>query len=144
MAAATSLSVQASVVAMDGRGILLTGPPGSGKSELAVQLVDRGALLVADDLVSMALVGGWLHALPAARYAGRIMLRGVGLLDVPRTDAPVPMALAVAAGRPFDPAALHPERSDPILDCRLPQIAIDPARASAAAVIVLALDRWGL
>lgn len=144
MSVADTVAVQATAVAIDGCGVLLCGAPGSGKSDLAIQLVDRGALLIADDLVTLSLVGGWLHALPAPRLAGRLMLRGAGPFDLPHSNAPVPTALAVMLGQSTDAATLHPSRAGPFLGCHLPQIAIDPARASAAAVITLALARWGL
>lgn len=69
-------------VALDGHGVLLTGDSGSGKSDLALRLIDRGARLVADDQVAARQESGqvWLH--PSERLPGIIEVRGVGLCRV--------------------------------------------------------------
>ena len=51
------LFVHASCVALDGNGVLLRGPSGSGKSDLALRLIDGGAVLVADDQVALTVEG---------------------------------------------------------------------------------------
>ena len=43
--------VHGSAVAIDGNGVLLLGPAGSGKSDLALRLIDRGAKLICDDII---------------------------------------------------------------------------------------------
>lgn len=65
-----------------GCGILLIGKPGSGKSSLAVQLVDRGHRLVSDDLVELSTDGDQLIGQAIAEYAGIIFLRGIGLVNL--------------------------------------------------------------
>ena len=45
----TSQSVHGTCVEINGEAILIKGDPGVGKSSLALQLIDRGALLIADD-----------------------------------------------------------------------------------------------
>jgi serine kinase of HPr protein (carbohydrate metabolism regulator) len=44
------MTLHATAVALGEAGVLLLGPPGSGKSDLALRLIDRGAILIADDL----------------------------------------------------------------------------------------------
>ncbi len=81
--------LHASAIALAGRGLLITGRSGSGKSGLALELISRGATLVADDrTVATPRPGGllWLSAPPA--ISGRIEARGVGLLAQPATEAP--------------------------------------------------------
>lgn len=70
---------QATCVAIDGRGVLITGAPGSGKSSLALALIDRGAVLVGDDGVQLVAEGTRLTASPAPATAGLIEVRNVGL-----------------------------------------------------------------
>lgn len=74
--------IHASAVAIGGNGILLVGPSGSGKSDLALRLIDRGASLVSDD----AVVASAPNAMPilsaAPNIEGRIEVRGVGICDV--------------------------------------------------------------
>jgi RNase adaptor protein for sRNA GlmZ degradation len=66
-------------VAIGGRGILLRGAPGAGKSDLALRLIAQGAILVADDQVDLAPEDGRLIASPPPTIAGLIELRGFGI-----------------------------------------------------------------
>jgi serine kinase of HPr protein (carbohydrate metabolism regulator) len=85
-----SLFLQATCVAVDGVGVLLRGPSGGGKSDLALRLIDGGARLVADDGVELSRRGDDLVArLPAMApdsVRGRIEVRGLGILPVPSVD----------------------------------------------------------
>src|SRR3546814_5042791 len=64
-------AVHASCVALDGRAVLLMGASGSGKSDLALRLIDRGWSLVSDDYVTLESRGGKLVAAPPEQIAGR-------------------------------------------------------------------------
>ena len=85
---------QASAVAIAGRAVLIEGPPGSGKSSLALALIDRGAVLIGDDAVSLAASNGGLLASPPPNIAGLIEVRNVGLLRRPTADQ-LPVALVL-------------------------------------------------
>ena len=50
-------TIHATCVAIEGRGVLIVGPSGSGKSDLALRLIDRGAALVADDYTDLNVDG---------------------------------------------------------------------------------------
>ncbi|MGH6934135.1 MAG: HPr kinase/phosphorylase [Dongiaceae bacterium] len=96
------LFLQATCVAVDGVGVLLRGPPGSGKSDLALRLIDGGAKLIADDGVELARRGDHLIARLPARapdsVRGRLEVRGLGLMSVPAADqAPVGLVVDLAA-----------------------------------------------
>lgn len=80
---------QATCVAIAGRGLLIEGPPGSGKSSLALALLDRGARLVGDDGVMLEMREDRLWASPAPRTAGLLEVRNVGLVNFQATSAPV-------------------------------------------------------
>lgn len=139
-ATGTRVNVQATCVAIDGVGVLLQGPPGSGKSDLALQLIDRGARLVADDLTELRRDGSVLTAcIPAdapAAARGRLEVRGLGLLPVPTTRS-VALGLAVEL-KPQDEIERLPEaRRWRCLGLELPLIALDPRAASAAAKLRL-------
>lgn len=85
---------QATCVAVNGRALLIEGPPGSGKSSLALALIDRGAELVGDDGVLVEARGGVLHALPHPNTRGLIEVRNLGLETMPVCEqAPVALAL---------------------------------------------------
>jgi hypothetical protein len=85
---------QATCVAVDGRAVLIEGPPGVGKSSLALALIDRGAVLVGDDGVSLERDGPRLVASPVPATAGLIEVRGVGLVTMPALQG-VPVALVI-------------------------------------------------
>ena len=91
---------QASCVVIGARAILIEGAPGSGKSSLALALIDRGALLVGDDGVWLEPVEGRLWAQPPPHTAGLIEIRNLGLIPMAMAG-PAPVALIVA----LDPQA---------------------------------------
>ena len=82
-----------SCVAIRGCAMLITGPSGSGKSSLALALMDRGAELIGDDGVTLTLVDDRVIAAPPPNIAGLIEIRNVGLLEVPTATAPVAIVL---------------------------------------------------
>ncbi len=90
-------TIHATAVAIAGRAVLLVGPPGSGKSDLALRLIDRGATLVADDRTIVTAEGAQVFAAPPTTLAGLIEVRGVGIVPVPHATA-VPIALVVDLG----------------------------------------------
>ncbi len=75
--------LHASCVAIGSTGVLIRGPSGSGKSDLALRLIDDGAMLVADDQVHLESVSGELIASPHNALAGKIEIRGCGIIDLP-------------------------------------------------------------
>lgn len=89
----TPVPHQASCVAIGGRAVLIEGPPGSGKSSLALALIDRGAALVGDDGVLLERRDGRLWALPPPNIAGLLEIRNVGLARLEPTSARVALLL---------------------------------------------------
>jgi HPr kinase/phosphorylase len=86
---ADSATVHASAVLVGARAVLIRGPSASGKSRLALELLEaartgslRFARLVADDRVHLQAVSGRLLARPPEALAGLIEVRGIGLLRV--------------------------------------------------------------
>lgn len=79
------LIVHATTVAIDGRGLLLTGRSGTGKSSLALSLMALGAVLVADDQTILTSTQGRLVATCPLQLRGMIEARGLGLLNAPTT-----------------------------------------------------------
>ena len=75
--------IHATCVSCDGRGILITGSSGSGKSALALQLIAHGASLVADDRVNLTQTDSGIVSDAPDEIAGMIEARGVGLLNAP-------------------------------------------------------------
>lgn len=89
-----TLARQSTCVAIDGRAVLIEGPPGAGKSSLALALIDRGAVLIGDDSVLLARNGAGLVASPHSRTRGLLEVRNLGLLPFPCGDA-APVALVL-------------------------------------------------
>ncbi|MBI3420028.1 MAG: HPr kinase/phosphatase C-terminal domain-containing protein [Proteobacteria bacterium] len=75
--------IHASALVFCGRGILLRGPSGSGKSDLALRLIEAEGLLVADDRSILSAEDGALYAAVPDSIAGLLEIRGVGLMRVP-------------------------------------------------------------
>ena len=90
--------LHASCVSINGKAVLLAGPPGAGKSDLALRLIDSGAQLVADDQVLLRREGNALIAAPPESIAGMIEMRHVGLIKMPYvTDVPVALYVELTA-----------------------------------------------
>lgn len=133
---------QASCIAIGGRAVLIQGEPGSGKSSLALALIDRGAVLVGDDGISIATQGNLLLASPPSHITGLIEVRNVGLLRRP-VAASVPVALVLR----LDPAAPRfLEKPEPIAiaGIALPCVALWPDSPVLPLRAEAALERWGL
>jgi len=135
-------TVHGSTVAIGGRAVLITGPSGSGKSDLTLRLVDRGFSLVSDDQTIVKKDGSRLVASAPPTIAGKLEIRGIGIIDVEQIDN-VPVALIVELTGDIQRMP-DDSRERPILGIKLPLITIDAMTASAPSKVVLALDRMGL
>ncbi len=76
-------------VAVGGRAILIEGEPGSGKSSLALALIDRGAVLVGDDGIVFERHDDTLIAAPPPAIAGKLEIRNIGIVKFPSACAPL-------------------------------------------------------
>ncbi|MEM7568923.1 MAG: HPr kinase/phosphatase C-terminal domain-containing protein [Pseudomonadota bacterium] len=94
--------LHATAVCSDAKGILLTGPSGAGKSDLALRLIDHGAVLISDDAV--VLEEGYLRA--PARLRGKLEVRGVGIVRMPHMAKPVALKLQIALSDSQDVARM--------------------------------------
>ena len=132
--------LHASAVAIDGRGVLILGASGRGKSDLALRLIDRGAVLIADDQVELAARSGRLQACALATIHGKLEVRGIGIVDCDAAGAPIALVvdLDAAPERLPEPAALELE------GIAIPSVALSPFDASAPIKVELALKRFGL
>lgn len=136
-----TLTIHATTVAIGTRAVLIEGPSGAGKSDLALRLIDRGAVLVADDRTVLTREGERLVASPPATIAGLIEVRGIGVVPLPHVGAArVVLAVDLSAT-----VARMPEPATRIYaDVALPLIALDPFEASAPLKVELAIKVLGL
>jgi serine kinase of HPr protein (carbohydrate metabolism regulator) len=133
--------VHASCVAIGGRGVLLGGRSGAGKSDLALRLIDRGAELVSDDYTQLRCVGETVLAQAPATIAGKIEVRGVGLIELSEA-AGVPVCLCVdldaAPERLPEPATVR------LAGVAIPLVALAALEPSAPLKLEYALVHFGL
>src|SRR3954467_2951754 len=87
-------TIHASTVARDGRAVLITGPSGSGKSDLALRLLDLGFTLVSDDQTILRKDVDRLLAFAPPSIAGKLEIRGIGIVEVEHLSD-IPVALLV-------------------------------------------------
>jgi HPr kinase/phosphorylase len=141
-------TVHASAVLVGARAVLIRGPSGSGKSRLALDLIqaaEGGALLfarlVADDRVHLQRRGGRLLVRPAEALAGLIEVYGVGVMRLPHEpSAVVGLVVDLAAadsGRLPDPAS----RTTEIAGINLPRLAVASDSAALPAVLAVLKSR---
>lgn len=136
-------TVHASCVAIDGRGVLLAGRSGSGKSDLALRLMDRGARLVSDDYTRVRRVDSTLLGSPPETIAGRIEVRGLGIVDVDHL-AESPIALMVMLDEQVERMPAETPAIRTVAGVALPIVALPAFDASAPIKIELALRAFGL
>ena len=138
----SSESLHASTVAIDGRAVVLSGPSGSGKSDLALRLLDRGFTLVSDDQTFFRKDNGRLIASSPPTIRGNLEIRGIGIVEVEAVDD-VPVALFVELTSDMQRLP-DDSRERLVLNLPIPLISVDAMTASAASKVALALDRLGL
>ena len=139
----TILRVQATCIALriddDLVGVLLRGAPGTGKSDLALRLIDQGALLLADDLVELEAKAGRLLASPPETIRGRMEVRGLGIATFPWVEE-VPLGLIVDLVPPQDVPRQPEAALEEISGVQLRRLRLAPFESSATAKIRLALQ----
>jgi serine kinase of HPr protein (carbohydrate metabolism regulator) len=130
------IQVHGTCIEVAGIGVLLRGAEGSGKSDLALRLIDGGARLVADDRVDLRPGAGGLWASAPAALAGRLEVRGIGIMAVP-TVAAARLGLVcdlVVAEIERIPSRLSAE----LEGVSLPLLSVAPFEASTPAKVRLA------
>jgi hypothetical protein len=140
---AGSQVLHATSVMIDGRVLLLSGPSGCGKSDLALRLIDRGALLLSDDYTELVRRDGILYASPPATIAGQMEIRGVGITEMAFAGEG---AVALVLDLGGTPARL-PEEQLPTTTLEgvdIPTLAFSAFEVSAAIKAEQALLRHGL
>lgn len=133
--------MQASVVAIGGHALLIEGPPGSGKTSLAMALIDRGAVLVGDDAVTLRREGAQVISYPPPNIAGKLEVRNVGVIDLPCVSAPLSLILTLRQDAPRYP---DPVQHREILGIAIPTLPFRPGDAVQALRAEWALRQHGI
>ena len=138
----SSETLHVSAVAIGGRAILIGGRSGTGKSDLALRLIDRGAILVSDDYTYVHRVSGRALASAPATIAGKIEVRGVGIVErESATDIPVALFVDLDGQPERLPGG---EERIAIAGVSIPIVALDGHQASAPLKVEAALLLFGL
>jgi serine kinase of HPr protein (carbohydrate metabolism regulator) len=138
----SSENLHASTVAVGGRAVLISGPSGSGKSDLALRLLDRGFTLVSDDRTIVRKEGSRVVASAPETIKGKLEVRGVGIVEMD-TVSDVPLAMVVELRSDIQRMP-DDARERLILGAAIPLISVDAMTASAPSKVALALDLLGL
>ena len=133
-------TIHATAVVIRNQCVLLRGPSGAGKSDLALRLIDGGAMLVADDRTELIREEGDLIARCPSAIAGRLEVRGVGILTFPYVS-PAAVSMVVDLVAPKEVDRLPEAACVELLGEELRQISLAPFEASAPVKVRLALER---
>jgi serine kinase of HPr protein (carbohydrate metabolism regulator) len=132
------IRLHATCVAIAGQGVLIVGESGTGKSDLALRLMDRGALLVADDQVVLTHDGVAVSVGAPERISGLLELRGVGIFQVKALES-CPLALVVQLVKQEWIDRLPYPEPYPCFGLEIPQMRLWGFEASAAIKVEMAL-----
>lgn len=131
--------VHATCVAIGAHGVLFLGHSGTGKSDLALRLIDRGAMLVSDDQTALVLRGGRLIASPPDTLAGKIEVRGLGITERPwRGHVPIVVAVRLTERYERMPAE---GLTETVAGVAVPMVLLNAFEATAPIKVELAVER---
>ena len=139
MNATSEILEHASGISIDGMGVIICGPSGSGKSDMALRLIDRGAALVSDDSVMLTVHNDRVQMDSPTAIRGKIELRSLGIFELPYVRH-IPLYLKID----LDP---EPERFpfdrqiETISGVQVHRISLNPWEQSAPIKVEMALAR---
>ncbi len=131
--------IHGTCVAIDGLAVLIRGSSGAGKSDVALRLMDKGATLVADDRVNLTLKNETLEASPPNNLAGKLEVRGIGIIERPYVSA-VPISLVVDLASPSEIDRMPEAQTVNLHGVILPLTRLTPFEASTPLKVKLALQ----
>ena len=125
------------------RGVLIEGPSGSGKSDLALRALQAGWSLVADDRTLIWTSGGRVFGRAAPALAGLIEARGIGIVAA-GARAFAPICLVVRCVEPGEVERMPEIQASDLLGLTIPRVNLAALEASAPAKLACAVWRLGL
>jgi len=133
-------TVHATSVAIDGYGVIIIGPSGAGKTDLAIRLIDRGACLISDDRTILSRANNVVTLNPPEKTAGQIELHSLGIYLV-QFISNIELKMIVEL---VNQAERYPMDSqiEKILDIQIPKIKLNAQSASAPIKVEMALHEF--
>jgi serine kinase of HPr protein (carbohydrate metabolism regulator) len=144
----TSPTIHATAVLVGAKALLIRGEPGSGKSRLALRLLETAGRempfvrLVGDDRVYLESRAGRLIVRPPQELAGLREIRGTGIVRVPFEAAAV-VGLVIELGQPGDRTPAAESRKAVLEGVTLPRLAVPPGADPLPLAIEASLGRFG-
>ncbi len=137
------LAIDGTAIAIGNAALLLTGPSGSGKSDLALRMIDGGARLVCDDRVELVVEAGRLCCRAPGEMPpgllGRIEVRGIGIVPAPRQAGATPLQWLVALVPAGEVERMPAAESRSFLGHAVPVLRLAAFEASTAVKLRLAV-----
>ena len=125
------------------RGVLIEGPSGSGKSDLALRSIGTGFRLVADDRTLVFVSNGGLYGKAPAALSGLLEVRGVGIIREPALPMAPIVLLARCLDRPDASRRLPDPTFETVAGVRLPVVDLWPFDTSAPDQLIRAMEHLG-
>jgi serine kinase of HPr protein (carbohydrate metabolism regulator) len=144
-----SVTIHATAVLVGAKAVLIHGEPGSGKSRLALRLLETAGRelpfvrLVGDDRIYLESRAGRLVVRPPQELAGLLEVRGMGIVRVPFEAAAV-VGLVIELGQPADRMPAAESRKAVLEGVTLPRLAVPPHADPLPLAIEASLGRFGL
>lgn len=128
----SSNKIHATLLAVADNGVLLLGKSGTGKSDLALRMIEHEkAVLVADDVVCLNLENGRLYGQADDKTAGLLEVRGLGVIPYPYRKN-VAISLVVELVPTAEEVERFPQKcKENILGLEIPKIALYAKHSSA-------------
>ena len=135
----TAKKIHSTSVVIEDLGLLIRGKSGSGKSDLALRLIDSGATLISDDLTICKKIGDYLYLYPHSKTKGLLEVREIGIMTVPYVEN---IKLTLVVELEEEEFERIPEMmSCSILGMKFPKIKIFGKSPSAVAKIKIKLNQ---
>ena len=133
------ITLHATAIAIAGDGVIFTGESGSGKSDLALRLIDRGAILISDDRVILEHIDDRISLRGPEKLAGKLEIRSLGIFDFGHV-ADVELKMEVQLGQQVERFPMDSQQNI-FLGKAVPSIRLDAMESSAPIKVEMALQK---
>ena len=130
--------MHSSSVVIDDNGVLILGDSGSGKSDLALRLIDNGATLISDDISICRKNSNNIYLFCPPEIKGLLEVREIGIITVPFVER-IKLRLVVNL-KSKNNERFPKDNSFRILGIKIPLISIEGKNSSAVAKIKVKLN----